>query len=82
VSTAPGDQWSFRRIDHKGRVVEVAEKMRISNCASTGLYYFTSGRQLVEVSEQIIHRYYLDEINEAVEVVRKGEAGRRIVSMT
>lgn len=54
--------------------MEVAEKMCISNYASTGLYYFTSGHQLVEVSEQITHRYYLDKINEAVEVVRKGDA--------
>jgi S-(hydroxymethyl)glutathione dehydrogenase/alcohol dehydrogenase len=35
----------------------------------------------LKLDEQITHRYCLDEINEAVEVVRKGEAGRCIISM-
>jgi Zn-dependent alcohol dehydrogenase len=35
----------------------------------------------LKLDEQITHSYCLDEINEAVEVVRKGDAGRCIISM-
>jgi len=35
----------------------------------------------LKLDEQITHRYRLDEINEAMEVVRKGEAGRCVISM-
>ena len=41
VFEAPGDHWSFARTDATGRVVETAEKRRISPWASTGLYHFT-----------------------------------------
>ena len=35
----------------------------------------------LKLDEQITHRYRLDEINEAVDVVRKGKAGRCVISM-
>ncbi len=54
VADMPGDHWSFARTDESGRVVEVAEKIRISNHASTGLYYFSNGREFVELADQII----------------------------
>lgn len=54
VAKMPGDRWSFARADATGRVLEVAEKKRISDFASTGLYYFSSGREFVEISEQTI----------------------------
>ena len=38
-------------------------------------------RGKLKLSEQITHRFKLDEINQAVEVVRNGEAGRCIVSI-
>jgi dTDP-glucose pyrophosphorylase len=41
VFEAPGDHWSFARVDDRGRVVETAEKRRISRWATTGLYHFT-----------------------------------------
>ncbi|QQR73860.1 MAG: glycosyltransferase family 2 protein [Holophagales bacterium] len=41
VFEAPGDHWSFARTDANGRVVETAEKRRISPWASTGLYHFS-----------------------------------------
>ena len=44
VADLPGDRWSFARTDESGAVVEVAEKVRISDHASTGLYYFANGR--------------------------------------
>lgn len=54
VANLPGDRWSFARADETGRVVEVAEKVRISDHASTGLYYFSSGREFVSVAEAMI----------------------------
>jgi len=47
VFSAPGDKWSFARTDDQGRVLETAEKRRISPWASTGLYYFRRGRDFV-----------------------------------
>jgi dTDP-glucose pyrophosphorylase len=49
--SAPGDRWSFARTDESGRVVEVAEKVRISDHASTGYYYFSSGRELCAIAD-------------------------------
>ncbi len=54
VFEAPGDKWSFARTDAQGRVVEVAEKKRISNLASTGLYHFTSGAEFVAEADAMI----------------------------
>jgi NDP-sugar pyrophosphorylase family protein len=56
ISVLPlaGDRWSFARTDEGGRVVEVAEKERISPHASTGLYYFASGRELVAFADELI----------------------------
>lgn len=51
VADMPGDRWSFARTDDEGRVVEVAEKVRISDHASTGLYYFSNGAEFVERAE-------------------------------
>lgn len=40
---APGEHWSFARLNKAGRVAEVAEKRRISDNCSLGAYYFSSG---------------------------------------
>jgi UDP-N-acetylglucosamine diphosphorylase / glucose-1-phosphate thymidylyltransferase / UDP-N-acetylgalactosamine diphosphorylase / glucosamine-1-phosphate N-acetyltransferase / galactosamine-1-phosphate N-acetyltransferase len=58
ISTAnlPGDRWSFAQVDENDYVTDVSEKVRISNHASTGLYYFSHGNQLVDVAEEIISR--------------------------
>ena len=37
---APGDHWSFVRLDEAGRVVEIKEKKRISKYCTLGAYYF------------------------------------------
>jgi hypothetical protein len=37
-----GDKWSFARADASGRIVELREKVRISDDATLGLYYFSS----------------------------------------
>ena len=39
---APGDHWSFVRLDKNGRAVEVKEKERISDNCTLGAYYFSS----------------------------------------
>jgi NDP-sugar pyrophosphorylase family protein len=56
VANQPGDRWSFVRTDDTGRVIEVAEKHRISNHASTGMYYFSNGRELVNTAEEMIEK--------------------------
>ncbi|MDW8465870.1 MAG: glycosyltransferase family 2 protein [Chloroherpetonaceae bacterium] len=54
VANLPGDRWSFAKVDETGRVVEVAEKQRISDYASTGLYYFSDGKEFVKEAKTMI----------------------------
>jgi UDP-N-acetylglucosamine diphosphorylase / glucose-1-phosphate thymidylyltransferase / UDP-N-acetylgalactosamine diphosphorylase / glucosamine-1-phosphate N-acetyltransferase / galactosamine-1-phosphate N-acetyltransferase len=54
VADMPGDRWSFARTDRQGKVVEVSEKVRISPHASTGLYYFSSGRKFIQLTDSLI----------------------------
>lgn len=56
VVRAEGDRWSFARTDETGRVVQVAEKQRISDLASTGLYYFGRADELIETGNDMIAR--------------------------
>lgn len=56
VARKAGEHWSFARTDPNGQVVEVAEKRRISDLASTGLYYFSNGREFVSVADEMIAR--------------------------
>jgi dTDP-glucose pyrophosphorylase len=51
---APGNAWSFCRIDVNSRVVEVREKARISDFATIGLYWFDSAKRYAETYA----RYY------------------------
>jgi dTDP-glucose pyrophosphorylase len=54
VARLEGDQWSFAEVDERGRAIRVAEKERISDLASTGLYYFTSGREFLDTADALI----------------------------
>lgn len=54
VFKAPGDKWSFARTDAGGRVVEVAEKKRISDWASTGLYWFKETAEFLREADAMI----------------------------
>jgi dTDP-glucose pyrophosphorylase len=54
VFSASGDKWSFARLDGEDRVLETAEKRRISEWANTGLYYFRRGRDFVRHAEAMI----------------------------
>lgn len=56
VADMPGERWSFARTDSEGKVIEVAEKIRISNHASTGLYFFSSGKEFCQYGEEIINQ--------------------------
>lgn len=56
VAHMPGDRWSFARVDEAGEVIQVAEKSRISDLASTGLYYFASGTEFVSIADEVINR--------------------------
>jgi len=42
---APGESWSFVRLDETGKVIEIREKKRISDYATIGFYWFRSARQ-------------------------------------
>ncbi|WP_028982248.1 glycosyltransferase family 2 protein [Sporocytophaga myxococcoides] len=55
VADMPGDRWSFARLNKDGFVDLVAEKERISDHASTGIYYFSSGKEFVEMAEEIVN---------------------------
>ena len=54
VADLPGEQWSFAKTNEDGRVVEVAEKKRISRHASTGLYYFSDTGEFISAAEEIL----------------------------
>ena len=54
VFEAPGDHWSFARLHDDGRVVETAEKVRISPYATTGLYAFGTARRFVDEGRAMV----------------------------
>ena len=55
VAKMPGDHWSFAKLKNEQQVVEVAEKVRISEYASTGLYYFSQGSEFVEIAKEMLN---------------------------
>ncbi|MFG1592797.1 glycosyltransferase family 2 protein [Halobacteriovorax sp. CON-3] len=61
-----GDNWSFAKVDLDNNVLEVAEKSRISNLCSNGLYYFKTMSLYREVFEyyqsnniKSVNEYYI-----------------------
>ena len=46
---ADGDHWSFAKLDENGTVVEVREKVRISDNCTLGAYYFSSAKLYKEL---------------------------------
>ena len=56
VINLPGEQWSFAKTDETDRVIEVAEKMRISDHASTGIYYFKDAKRFEKQAQQLIQQ--------------------------
>jgi dTDP-glucose pyrophosphorylase len=49
-------KWSYARVDKNGQVLEVAEKVVISNQATVGIYYFKKGSDFMEGAESMIHK--------------------------
>lgn len=50
-----GANWSYVRLDSNNeKVVEVAEKRRISNIATAGVYYWKSGKDFTKYAKQMI----------------------------
>lgn len=54
---AEGDHWSFAKLDEKGNVLEVREKVRISDNCTLGAYYFSSANLYKKLYEE----YYSDD---------------------
>ena len=54
---APGDHWSFVKLDKNGEAIEVREKERISDNCTVGLYYFKT----CALYKKIYDEYYTDE---------------------
>lgn len=53
---APGDHWSFVRLDDMGNAVEEREKKRISDNCTLGAYYFSSAG----LYRRLYEEYYSD----------------------
>ena len=56
---ADGTHWSFARTDENGVVVEVREKVRISDNCTLGAYYFSTGA----LYKKIYQEFYSDAAN-------------------
>ena len=54
---APGDHWSFVKLDEDGNAIEVREKQRISDNCTIGLYYFKT----CKLYKKMYQEYYQDE---------------------
>ncbi len=54
---ADGEHWSFVKTDESGKVIEVREKVRISNNCTIGAYYFSSAKLYKKLYEE----YYKDD---------------------
>lgn len=50
--TVPGDHWSFVKLGDDGWAVDLAEKQRISNFASIGLYWFLRAERYEQAYER------------------------------
>lgn len=61
---APGEHWSFVKLDNKNKVVDVREKVKISDNASVGAYYFKSAQEY----KRVYDIYYKNDDN-----MEKGE---------
>ena len=51
---APGNHWSFVKLDDNGKVTEIKEKQRISDNCTIGLYYFKS----CQLYQSLYREYY------------------------
>ena len=49
-------KWSFAKVNDEGWVSEVAEKLPISDQATTGIYYWSRGEDFVKYADQMISK--------------------------
>lgn len=49
-------RWSYAKLDKNGMVIETAEKKVISNHATAGIYYFSSGLEFVQAASSMIEK--------------------------
>jgi dTDP-glucose pyrophosphorylase len=56
VFPAEGDRWSYAKTDEHGRVTKVAEKQKISDLGTAGVYYWRYGSDFVKYAEQMIKK--------------------------
>ncbi len=56
---APGDHWSFVRLDPQGKVAEIKEKQRISKYCTLGAYYFKS----CQLFADLYHGFYQQDVS-------------------
>jgi dTDP-glucose pyrophosphorylase len=49
-------KWSFAKLNKEGFVTEVAEKKRISNLATVGIYYYRHGTDFSKYAQQMIKK--------------------------
>lgn len=54
---AEGDHWSFAKLDENGTVIEVREKVRISDNCTLGAYYFSSAKLYKDLYDE----FYADD---------------------
>lgn len=54
MESAEGDNWSFVKLNAEKIAVEVAEKSRISDNISTGLYYFSKVAEFLFYADKVI----------------------------
>ncbi|RHF69804.1 hypothetical protein DW663_12145 [Fusobacterium mortiferum] len=61
VFKSEGDKWSFIKLDDNGKIIDVVEKIRVSDLGSIGLYYFKIWRDYKEIylkyKEEIKRKY-------------------------
>jgi len=53
---AKEDKWSYARLNKLGRVVEVAEKVPISENATVGIYYFKHAQDFIDAAISMIRK--------------------------
>jgi NDP-sugar pyrophosphorylase family protein len=53
---ATGNKWSYIRLNEHGLGVQVAEKKAISTHATTGIYFYRTGRSFISAAKQMIKK--------------------------
>ncbi len=52
---ASGNKWSYIRTDDQDRVIQVKEKVQISNLGTVGVYYFKRGDMFITAAEEMVN---------------------------